>query len=174
MPCSSSIKCISIHAPSRERLSWIAVLASAPLFQSTLPRGSDILIILMVPSLVLFQSTLPRGSDRVIIVDNDKVRISIHAPSRERLRRGLLLFLFIYISIHAPSRERRRRYLLAARGTSISIHAPSRERPFAVCYALRANINFNPRSLAGATAYCRCVYRVPTDFNPRSLAGATD
>ena len=97
-------------------------------FQSTLPRGSDVLTFSLLVSLPIFQSTLPRGSDNEqkeelfakvnfnprslagatgsTTVQSYKMSISIHAPSRERprVRRGLLLFLFI--SIHAPSRER--------------------------------------------------------------------
>ena len=53
---------ISIHAPSRERLSLNTVLKSRPVFQSTLPRGSDL------------QKAGSQGEDF----------ISIHAPSRER------------------------------------------------------------------------------------------
>ncbi len=76
-----------------------------------------------------------------------------------------------HISIHAPSRERR-----------------NQQRP------LRGNINFNPRSLAGATQPAAPIARqhqfqstlprgsdasalikplIRKDFNPRSLAGAT-
>ena len=53
-------------------------------FQSTLPRGSDRLSGLISFIMPLFQSTLPRGSDLLgafILLTSD---ISIHAPSRER------------------------------------------------------------------------------------------
>ena len=54
----------------------------------------------------------------------------------------------------------------------ISIHAPSRERRvFGV--VVFVVLNFNPRSLAGAT-FCNHVrFQVVLHFNPRSLAGAT-
>ena len=53
---------ISIHAPSRERL----------------------LSVEAVTQTILFQSTLPRGSDLASFVLRHGVSISIHAPSRER------------------------------------------------------------------------------------------
>ena len=98
------------------------------------------------------------------------------------------------ISIHAPSRERLLRRLFADNTVYISIHAPSRERlPVNVLQELHKD--FNPRSLAGATATPPTGSRriaefqstLPRgsdinnqflsepriDFNPRSLAGAT-
>ena len=54
---------ISIHAPSRERRDVALRYIYDPLFQSTLPRGSD-------------------GISYYI---RREIRISIHAPSRERL-----------------------------------------------------------------------------------------
>ena len=54
---------ISIHAPSRERLtsSWSAY--SIIQFQSTLPHGSDIVSSIIKHAPTPFQSTLPHGSD---------------------------------------------------------------------------------------------------------------
>ena len=75
-----------------------------------------------------FQSTLPRGSDGGVDVMTILSRISIHAPSRER--RGC-----------PACREG---------GRQISIHAPSRER-LIFLESLWNMLNFNPRSLAGAT-----------------------
>ena len=77
----------------------------------------------------VFQSTLPRGSDAVLIWD--KIRptmISIHAPSRERRYTLRKLKRVLTISIHAPSRERPQIKSLERGKTDISIHAPSRER----------------------------------------------
>ena len=54
-------------------------------FQSTLPRGSDIVRLLSVSRMPSFQSTLPRGSDAELIFLPLFQAISIHAPSRERL-----------------------------------------------------------------------------------------
>ena len=54
-----------------------------------------------------FQSTLPRGSDGVIITGCVVTQISIHAPSRERRCACWQYQQKRMISIHAPSRERR-------------------------------------------------------------------
>ena len=53
-----------------------------------------------------FQSTLPRGSDVVDIDANKDSAISIHAPSRERPNGVPVATAHTVISIHAPSRER--------------------------------------------------------------------
>ena len=78
----------------------------------------------------VFQSTLPYGSDSEYTEDSClKLRISIHAPLRERLDFYWPSFAHLGISIHAPLRERR----------DIS--------------QLRViSGNFNPRSLTGATS----------------------
>ena len=76
---------ISIHAPSRERPVSTRFRRPIALFQSTLPRGSDRRIVTSGICITAFQSTLPRGSD--LCISKYKcwiVRISIHAPSRER------------------------------------------------------------------------------------------
>ena len=66
MLANSILSIISIHAPSRERpASWLASAA-----------------------LPIFQSTLPRGSDRIAVWAHGFIPISIHAPSRERPRSG--------------------------------------------------------------------------------------
>ena len=99
-------------------------------------------------------------------------KISIHAPSRERLDAGYLVPIFVDISIHAPSRERpvpcdccQELFIFqstlprgsdgyypppSAADDKISIHAPSRERRYVLAY-FRFPRYFNPRSLAGAT-----------------------
>ena len=103
------------------RFSWI--------FQSTLPRGSDLYLAIVVKNYlyfnprslagatdiihlhqlqtIRFQSTLPRGSDDMYWPTFAFLGISIHAPSRERLFARFLACLYNSISIHAPSRERR-------------------------------------------------------------------
>ena len=147
-------------------------LIAGLLFQSTLPHGSDVTRTPEMVAAEMFQSTLPHGSDGVnssVAVDNN---ISIHAPSRERP-------LSKRQPKHCPQDFNPRsltgattaRYILK-KTTGISIHAPSRERP---CYhplaawqnkfqstlphgsdltpliVTKPNLNFNPRSLTGAT-----------------------
>ena len=55
----------------------------------------------------------------------------------------------------------------------ISIHAPSRERPQVYLLDAGARLDFNPRSLAGATRATADEALWEYNFNPRSLAGAT-
>ena len=57
---------ISIHAPSRERRLKHMDIWAIVVFQSTLPRGSDVTSRLEELGLKQFQSTLPRGSDRLV------------------------------------------------------------------------------------------------------------
>ena len=141
-------------------------------FQSTLPYGSDCINtdsyteclhfnprsltgatnhLQLILNLVIFQSTLPYGSDRIISrCCRLCIKISIHAPLRERLRQYEIAFqtmLFqstlpygsdganyqdfehMYcISIHAPLRERHHQAHSHQRKPVISIHAPLRER----------------------------------------------
>ena len=77
------------------------------------------------------------------------------------------------ISIHAPSRERHDRVEQPAISGKISIHAPSRERQTVAVGAVGVPLNFNPRSLAGATWLSPRSCSAGGNFNPRSLAGAT-
>ena len=55
-------------------------------FQSTLPYGSDLILLIKIIIICQFQSTLPYGSDEVITNHRMSIEISIHAPLRERLR----------------------------------------------------------------------------------------
>ena len=99
--------------------------------------------------------------------------ISIHAPSRERLRSIEYPSIEAFISIHAPSRERLHVTTPHDDEAVISIHAPSRERLDGV-KGKSTPKNFNPRSLAGATVQVWLTIVDSSNFNPRSLAGATD
>mgnify|MGYP007122683225 CR=1 FL=1 len=119
---------ISIHAPSRERLFMVPKPGLAFIFQSTLPRGSDH----VVPVLVL---------------------IGLHFNPRslaEATSGALCLAEIMDISIHAPSRERRKH------GNSISqLQQFQSTLPHGSDRHLRAGglgqNDFNPRSLTGAT-----------------------
>ena len=120
--------------------------------------------------------------------------ISIHAPSRERHYELTLACPAVEISIHAPSRERPIIDRFDDYCYLISIHAPSRERLTRSSCISTSTINFNPRSLAGATwigtrhllfsifqstlprgsdGTGKLYYFPKEHFNPRSLAGAT-
>ena len=96
---------ISILAPSRERHAYVSAGVTSAEFQSSLPRGSDLmrlccslcnqnfnprslagatLPLLLMMLLCKFQSSLPRGSDPHAKAPRGHNYISIHAPSRER------------------------------------------------------------------------------------------
>ena len=99
-------KVISIHAPSRERLLICFVPVSIIVFQSTLPRGSDII---RISSQLIGKNFNPRslaGATYYFSYRRNFGEISIHAPSRERLKPYGHSFSIVGISIHAPSRER--------------------------------------------------------------------
>ena len=109
-------------------------------FQSTLPCGSDSSLKTQVYLRCTFQSTLPYGSD------DDSYREDIRlAP----------------ISIHAPSRERRIVSLSYAKDVSrFQSTLPHGSDSCKMLPVLRF-MNFNPRSLTGATGNiikyaCRC------------------
>ncbi|WP_304104446.1 hypothetical protein, partial [Phascolarctobacterium succinatutens] len=56
------------------------------------------------------------------------------------------------ISIHAPLRERLHDHPQRQKYGVISIHAPLRERLSLISRSGKQTLDFNPRSLAGATA----------------------
>ncbi len=140
---------ISIHAPSRERRCCSISIGIPHIFQSTLPRGSDNPTRRPQPQERLFQSTLPRGSDDIITLYLSLRRISIHAPSRER-RTGCACIHIADTFQSTLPRGSDLNIILGDYLVKISIHAPSRER-LTGQITIRYKINFNPRSLAGAT-----------------------
>ena len=79
--------------------------------------------------MAVFQSTLPHGSDRDHVDDEDKLTISIHAPSRER-----------------PEATKKRGFNMAnfnprsLTGATADYNSPTQRA-----------MDFNPRSLTGAT-----------------------
>ena len=120
----------------------------------------------------IFQSTLPCGSDvKVSKGETNTVLISIHAPLRERLviRRTFQLTLLFQSTLPCGSDAKAAN---RQAGIAISIHAPLRER-LLMFLNLVIIWNFNPRSLAGATASYMAQVIYKHNFNPRSLAGAT-
>ena len=104
----------------------------------------------VTPTYLVFQSTLPYGSD---------------ALSHRRC-------LFLRISIHAPLRERGLRVQQTHRHRAFQSTLPYGSELRTVSM-LPKWPNFNPRSLTGAimSIYLSCP--VIYNFNPRSLTGAT-
>ena len=98
---------ISIHAPSRERLVKTTAKALATRFQSTLPHGSDVPVILMIFTTADFNPRSLTGATQ----DGCRTHPG-HSDFNPRsltgatTPRNLCIGLSV-ISIHAPSRERR-------------------------------------------------------------------
>ena len=121
---------------------------------------------------LLFQSTLPRGSDMRFKTIYDTYEISIHAPSRERrTTTGINLVISLFQST-LPRGSDITPFFRNVPSCQISIHAPSRERRQGDRVIILHKY-FNPRSLAGATSFPILASRFRRHFNPRSLAGAT-
>ena len=100
----------------------------------------------------VFQSTLPCGSDQNPTLLLSTATISIHAPLRERRSAGSSCGSSSLFQSTLPCGSDRRR---AAKqlNLTISIHAPLRERLLVAALRVGVNVNFNPRSLAGATTH---------------------
>ena len=76
------------------------------IFQSTLPYGSDLMVLMVLVLIITFQSTLPYGSDSRIIA-----KFSTNANFNPRSLTGATVEWYersddYPISIHAPLRER--------------------------------------------------------------------
>ena len=113
----------SIHAPSRERPSTATRSALIPtLFQSTLPRGSDILTL---ESSLLFGIFNPRSLAGATI---DQTRaIAAKSIFNPRSLAGATvqvtsLLTYTIFSIHAPSRERQRQNKILLHSFKSSIY----------------------------------------------------
>ena len=168
----STSQCISIHAPSRERPAFGDPTSAKVGISIHAPSRERHLKYLNQKEASVFQSTLPRGSDVCVSsITAPPWNISIHAPSRERPlleQNGYIKFAFQSTLPRGSDGG----YVQVVRIAPISIHAPSRERlnvPLSIsnyCY-------FNPRSLAGATFPPFQAHSYVAHFNPRSLAGAT-
>ena len=162
-------------------------------FQSTLPRGSDVISCLLQFLLLYFNPRSLAGATLAKAVHCFKSCISIHAPSRERrvagpIRKSRADFnprslagatcLFckrprcLKISIHAPSRERPSVTIITLPSLLFQSTLPRGSDLCAVLYK-RSCLDFNPRSLAGATVVSATDLARGVNFNPRSLAGAT-
>ena len=120
---------ISIHAPSRERLFCLASCQWHDKFQSTLPHGSDQHAARCGKRWRHFN---PRSLTGATYALNTVIHNHYYFNPRSLTGATLgnaLIALLVKISIHAPSRERHYVNDNIVQFTKISIHAPSRERP---------------------------------------------
>ena len=148
-----TLRNISIHAPSRERPSTCFVTVPITVFQSTLPRGSDLHQNRYCQKSIQFQSTLPRGSDNKRLAARPTVFQDFNPRSLAgaTTATGINFIISLFQST-------------LPRGSDSATEEKSYSR----------FLDFNPRSLAGATCSSRQqLSGILRDFNPRSLAGAT-
>ena len=142
---------ISIHAPSRGRLSAAAFWASASRISIHAPsRGRLPFPPYQIGVLLISIHAPSRGRQSY---PDGHVGVSVHFNPRPLTGATRILSLptqLVAISIHAPSRGRPSGKMLDNQLTVISIHAPSRGRLFAIS-SLSGSQNFNPRPLTGAT-----------------------
>ena len=146
-----NVEDISIHAPSRERPTIPQNCCSLPVFQSTLPHGSDQGKDGYRQDAAQFQSTLPHGSDQGVCT----IRSNIGS-----------------ISIHAPSRERHAIKQVVGNDKLFQSTLPHESDKTAWEDALDY-IRFQSTLPHGSDKRHQACRRVQRDFNPRSLTGAT-
>ena len=165
------IKPISIHAPSRERRNAATCGNRTARFQSTLPHGSDLGISASALSMYISIHAPSRERRRHRLgklPEYDFNPRSLTGATERRLKKMTINA----ISIHAPSRER----LALLRGgvevIKISIHAPSRERLRLSLFGLMLN-RFQSTLPHGSDTSCQRRNFSDVNFNPRSLTGAT-
>ena len=142
-------------------------------FQSTLPRGSDVISCLLQFLLLYFNPRSLAGATLAKAVHCFKSCISIHAPSRERL-----------ITVRPKTLQRGNFNPRSLAGATSRLKNNCRcsryFNPRSLAGATKISVflmtdclDFNPRSLAGATTFINLNYQNHAHFNPRSLAGAT-
>ena len=99
-------------------------------------------------------------------------RISIHVPLRERTHCYTPIAIQLTFQSTLPCGSDIA-FACSCIAGKISIHAPLRERQKRH-YELARRVNFNPRSLTGATFFVLAGFLLTFDFNSRSLTGATE
>ena len=141
---------ISIHAPLRERRCRGNLVITMRRFQSTLPHGSDIKSILRVMLRPYFNPRSLAGATSACLLSIYRIRHFNPRSLAGATGETKAVKDVLKISIHAPSRERLGWTFGDQDVYLISIHAPSRERLQGFSPSVRLR-DFNPRSLAGAT-----------------------
>ena len=168
-----------------------------PAFQSTLPCGSDGDKQEMYEDVYKFQSTLPCGSDLMpFCFPACLPQISIHAPLRERLSSlgitdqscrafqstlpcgsdplpSLKICSYCLFQSTLPCGSDRATEVRKYAACLFQSTLPCGSDVMTLTTSNQLIVNFNPRSLAGATQYSANHEQDHHDFNPRSLAGAT-
>ena len=146
-----TVKTISIHAPSRERLLTYSLYNGITFISIHAPsRERQVYLLLTEPRTENFNPRSLAGATEINKHKDCNSLISIHAPSRERPGRWAGRLVQVQFQSTLP------------RGSDIAMTLSWR-----LCW------HFNPRSLAGATSRLIILLCMRKHFNPRSLAGAT-
>ena len=120
-----------------------------------------------------FQSTLPRGERLpVVLLPLSQAKISIHAPARGATFSHFHASLFFNISIHAPARGATLFIHNPVDLLDISIHAPARGATDSLFCYFTFYSDFNPRSREGSDDFFRPAAYNQINFNPRSREGS--
>ena len=145
---------ISIHAPARGATRFRKPYRVTGKFQSTLPRGERLTVVVFRPLLLT---------------------ISIHAPARGATMTALRNAGWSYeFQSTLPRGERRRVRNISISHMEISIHAPARGATEIPMMSPLIYTDFNPRSREGSDRRHSRIVAVKHNFNPRSREGSDD
>jgi len=141
---------VSIHAPARVRHATVVVGRRVAAFQSTHPRGCDVIRVEITAEMERFNPRTREGATCFHMWQYIRKIVSIHAPAR--LRRG-------------------RTDLETGAVTFQSTHPRGCDDD----QVLRHDVltGFNPRTREGATSRIRARHMLSARFNPRTREGAT-
>ena len=136
--------------PRGERLELLLHQLLLIQFQSTLPRGERPNIAIIRQIILVFQSTLPRGERHAHKKSMHYWKdISIHAPTRGATYIPAILILRIKFQSTLPRGERQDCFRWPMSFRQFQSTLPRGERPFLLPVFLLL-VNFNPRSHEGS------------------------
>ena len=145
---------VSIHAPKRERHPGARKPSRVIQFQSTPPKGSDEYKEIVYKGETGFNPRPQKGATNYSGEMLDTLRVSIHAPKRER-QELWELFLDKAEFQSTPPKGSDGGQCEGKTQIDVSIHAPKRERPVPVRFFRKEVHGFNPRPQKGATILCK-------------------
>ena len=162
---------VSIHAPTRGATCSTRVSFSSPSFQSTRPRGARHQRRMGQHGKRRFQSTRPRGARQKKY--SPSIRPACFNPrahaGRDQEQRQLEQRLLV--SIHAPTRGATPPSAQLLADYFVSIHAPTRGATIVILPARNWTCRFQSTRPRGARLPCVTGLKVQERFNPRAHAG---
>jgi len=162
---------VSIHAPARGRPTPKPLSSRFLKFQSTPPRGGDMMPFQNSVTKYKFQSTPPRGGDEELSKTLSLSPVSIHAPARGR-RAGVVEPVYVGEFQSTPPRGGDISQGTFYPSAHVSIHAPARGRP---CFlrGYHECFKFQSTPPRGGDPQESVYFAHYPSFNPRPRAGAT-